>query len=56
MKMAATWSREAPPEVENKLAWISHALLSLQTGFLSMVFAAAGGLVGRAVLGWSVIP
>lgn len=56
MKMAATWSRDAPLEIEDKLAWISHALLSLQTGLLSMVFAAMGGVIARLVMHWPVIP
>ena len=51
LKMAATWNRDVPIDSPNnpfnprndKLFWASHAFLGLQTGFVSMAFAGAGG-------------
>jgi hypothetical protein len=47
-KAAAHWGREAP--IEDKMAWISHGFLSLQTTIVSMLFALAGGLAARWAL------
>jgi hypothetical protein len=51
LKMAATWQRDISIQYpddpvrtrDDKLFWASHAFLSLQTGFVSMAFAGAGG-------------
>lgn len=50
LKMAATWQRDRPVEV-GQLYWINRAFLGLQTGFLSLSFAMAGGLLSRYLLG-----
>jgi hypothetical protein len=42
LKMAAQWQREAPKGI-GPLEWRGHAFLALQSGFLSMAFAGAGG-------------
>ena len=59
LKMAATWNRDIALEYddpvrtrEDKLFWASHAFLSLQTGFVSMVFAAAGGALANGLMSY----
>jgi hypothetical protein len=50
LKMAATWQRDRPRGT-GQFRWISGAFLALQTGFVSMAFAAAGGLLIRYLAG-----
>jgi len=58
IKMAATWQRDISIEYpddpvrtrDDKLFWASHAFLSLQTGFVSMAFAGAGGALALWLL------
>jgi hypothetical protein len=47
-KAAAHWGREAP--IEDKMEWISHGFLSMQTTVVSLLFAVAGGLAARWAL------
>lgn len=54
LKMAATWQRDRPRQVR-QIYWINRAFLGLQTAFLSLAFAAAGGLVTRHLLGINVL-
>jgi len=42
LKMTAQWQRDAPAGID-QLEWSGHAFLALQSGFLSMTFAGAGG-------------
>ena len=51
LKMAATWQRDRPAKT-SQWRWISFAFLGLQTGFLSMALAAAGGLLARRMACW----
>lgn len=55
LKMAATWQRDRPNEV-GQLYWINRAFLGLQTGFVSLAFAVAGGLISRYLLGIRIFP
>jgi hypothetical protein len=55
LKMAASWQRDRP-ENTRQYRWISFAFLGLQTGFLSMAFAAAGGLLARYLAGAETWP
>jgi hypothetical protein len=63
LKMAASWQRdmglEYPDDPERtrqgKLHWASHAFLGLQTGFVSMAFAGAAGILARWFAGLPII-
>jgi hypothetical protein len=61
--MAASWNRDLAREYpgkpektqQAKLEWASHAFLGLQSGFLSMTFAGAGGILARYLMGLQII-
>jgi hypothetical protein len=63
LKMAASWNRDIglvyPDDPERtrmaKLDWASHAFLGLQSGFLSMTFAGAGGALTRYLMGLPIV-
>jgi hypothetical protein len=55
LKMAASWQREKPSGTGH-YRWISSAFVALQTGFVSMALAAAGGLLALYLAGAETWP
>src|SRR5262249_12515122 len=54
LKMAASWQRA--PQGISEVPWSARAFLGLQTGLLSMAFAALGGATARYLMGLPVLP
>jgi hypothetical protein len=54
LKMAANWNRDVwgsnGGDAHKRMVWNRHAFLALLTGLVSMSFAGAGGLLGRAIM------
>jgi len=55
LKMASHWNKPSP-QPEKQAAWNRHAFLGLLSGFVSLCFAWAAGMIARLIIGIDTLP